>query len=534
MSDSSDKKPLGKILLQQKLVSPGELDQLLERQKRAPGSRLASTALESGQFDEVDLLRALSEQLGVPAIDLNQVVVPLANLKLVPHDVARQYLILPFSLQENTIMLAMADPNDQRVIDEIEFVTGRTVAPYVALHEQLQKVVDLAYKELDRGESYYVGPNAPRDYLIQLGIKPRDPVPSPSAPLPRRPATQPAAPPSPRAGTRVDPAAEMDFSDVLGVLGPSNAAAPSVVVPPSVPSPRGGTKELTAFPAGKARDISALDAAFDSRVARMPTGERVPITSTSKTILVVDDEDDIRRMLRRVLQERGYRVVEASRGTEALQAVRDNTLDCILLDAMLPEIHGFDICRRIKSSQRFGHIPIIMVSAVYRGWRFAEDLRESYGVTAFLEKPFKISDVLAAVERAVEGKPPEASQDENVASPEAAEALKRGIDAFSRGDVDQAIVDLKLAVSIEPSAFRLHYHLGLLYGRKENVFDAIHALETALTLSSRNFAALKNLAVLYQRAGFKHKAVESWERALRSAPDEETRRGIKEHLMGLL
>lgn len=542
MSDSSDKKPLGKILLQQKLVSPGELDQLLERQKRAPGSRLASTALESGQFDEVDLLRALSEQLGVPAIDLNQVVVPLANLKLVPHDVARQYLILPFSLQENTIMLAMADPNDQRVIDEIEFVTGRTVAPYVALHEQLQKVVDLAYKELDRGESYYVGPNAPRDYLIQLGIKPRDAAPV-SPPPPRRAATQPTAPAapnmSPRAGTRVDPAAEMDFSDVLGVLGPSSAPTTPVSVVQPTPSagmlsPRGGTKELATFPAGKARDISALDAAFDSRVARMPTGERVPVTSSSKTILVVDDEDDIRRMLRRVLQERGYRVVEASRGTEALQAVRDNTLDCILLDAMLPEIHGFDICRRIKSSQRFGHIPIIMVSAVYRGWRFAEDLRESYGVTAFLEKPFKISDVVAAVERAVEGKPPEASQDENISSAEAADALKRGIDAFSRGDVDQAIVDLKLAVSIEPSAFRLHYHLGLLYGRKENVFDAIHALETALTLSSRNFAALKNLAILYQRAGFKHKAVESWERALRSAPDEETRRGIKEHLMSLL
>jgi CheY-like chemotaxis protein len=549
MSDSSDKKPLGKILLQQKLVSPGELDQLLERQKRAPGSRLASTAAESGQFDEVDLLRALSEQLGVPAIDLNQVVVPLANLKLVPHDVARQYLILPFSLQENTIMLAMADPNDQRVIDEIEFVTGRSVAPYVALHEQLQKVVDLAYKELDRGESYYVGPNAPRDYLIQLGIKPRDAAPPvaatpPASALPKRPPTQPTPSANaftPRAGTRLDPAAEMDFSDVLGALGPSAPSAPVAPTPSAAQalsrdvhareasqqgiSPRGGTK---------VRDISALDAAFDSRVARLPTAERVPVSSTSKTVLVVDDEDDIRRMLRRVLQERGYRVVEASRGTEALQAVRDNTLDCILLDAMLPEIHGFDICRRIKSSQRFGHIPIIMVSAVYRGWRFAEDLRESYGVTAFLEKPFKISDVVAAVERAVEGKPPEASQDEQIVSAEAEASLKRGIDAFARGDVDQAISDLKAAVAIEPSAFRLHYHLGLLYGRKENVFDAIHSLETALTLSSRNFAALKNLAVLYQRAGFKHKAVESWERALRSAPDEETRRGIKEHLMGLL
>jgi Tfp pilus assembly protein PilF len=53
-------------------------------------------------------------------------------------------------------------------------------------------------------------------------------------------------------------------------------------------------------------------------------------------------------------------------------------------------------------------------------------------------------------------------------------------------------------------------------------------------LQPRNFSALKNLAVLYQRAGFKHKAIEMWERALASAPDEDTRKGIKEHLMTLL
>ncbi len=79
-----------------------------------------------------------------------------------------------------------------------------------------------------------------------------------------------------------------------------------------------------------------------------------------------------------------------------------------------------------------------------------------------------------------------------------------------------------------------HYHLGLLCGRRDDVFEAIHELETAVDLQSRNFSALKNLAVLYQRAGFKHKAVEMWERALSAAPDEETRQGIKDHLMGLL
>ncbi len=249
-------------------------------------------------------------------------------------------------------------------------------------------------------------------------------------------------------------------------------------------------------------------------------------------VLIVDDEDDIRRMLRRVLSGRNIRVVEAARGSEALSAVREHEPDAILLDAMLPEIHGFDICRRIKGSKKYGHIPIIMVSAIYRGWRFAEDLKASYGVAEFLEKPFKISELVAAVERALDGRKAEDAAES--LSEDASQCLTLGIEAYRRGELDEAIEHLQRGVGIDPLAFRLHYHLGLLHGRRDQLFEGIHALETSIDLSPRNFSALKNLAVLYQRAGFKHKAIEMWERALANAPDEDTRRGIKDHLMSLL
>jgi tetratricopeptide (TPR) repeat protein len=80
----------------------------------------------------------------------------------------------------------------------------------------------------------------------------------------------------------------------------------------------------------------------------------------------------------------------------------------------------------------------------------------------------------------------------------------------------------------------LHYHLGLLYGKQENVFEAIEALEIAADLRPRDFSTLKNLAVLYQRAGFRLKSTEMWERALSSAPDDATRTSIKSHLVSLL
>jgi CheY-like chemotaxis protein len=452
---SGQKRQLGKILLKQKLVTPDELQELLDRQRAEPGKRLASAALDSGRLREVDLLKALSEQHGLPGIDLAQVVVPLANLKLIPEEIARQHLILPILVKDDRIYLAMADPQDRRVIDEIEFVTGRRVFSYVAIHDSLVRVIKLAYDQAERGEAYYVGPDVPADYLRSLGLE-------------------------------------------AGILEPTPGQR-QVVVDEAIDEL--GIEELGG-------DIGAM---ADSQVSRVRDGA----PRTQRVVLVVDDEDDIRRLLKRALTDAGYAVVEAARGIEALERVRAEVPDVILLDAMLPEVHGFDICRRIKGSKRYGHIPVIMVSAVYRGWRFAEDLKESYGVDAF-----------------------QGTRDESVSdgdlSREASEALERGIEAYQAGDLEKAIGELQRGVGIDPLSFKLHYHLGLLYGRRDDLFEGIHELETAVDLQPRNFSALKNLAVLYQRAGFKHKAIEMWERALASAPDDDTRKGIKEHLMTLL
>jgi DNA-binding response OmpR family regulator len=212
--------------------------------------------------------------------------------------------------------------------------------------------------------------------------------------------------------------------------------------------------------------------------------------------------------------------------------VKEYAPDLIVLDAMLPEVHGFEIARRIKGSQRYGQIPIIMVSAVYRGWRYAEDLKQTVGVDAFIEKPFKIAEVLAAVEACLSPGKDQAPRPD--VSGEAEEALNAGVAAYKAGRLDEAIGHLARGVQIDPLAYRLHFHLGLLYGKKGQVYDAISELETAVKINAQHFAAVKNLAILYQKAGFRNKAVETWERALSLASDEPTRLSIKEHLLNLL
>jgi DNA-binding response OmpR family regulator len=260
----------------------------------------------------------------------------------------------------------------------------------------------------------------------------------------------------------------------------------------------------------------------------------------SKVILVVDDEEDIRKLLKRLLADKGHRVVEADRGLLALRMVKEHTPDLIILDAMLPELHGFDIARRIKGSEKYGQIPIIMVSAVYRGWRIAEDLKQNYGIEEYIEKPFRITEVLKAVQRLLAERDqrrkdqPAAARDAEAVSAEAEKALADGIASYKGGRIDEAIDHLRRGVQMDPLAYRLRYHLALLYGKKGMVYEGISELERAVDLNPKHFPALKNLAVLYEKAGFKHKAVEMWERGVHTAPDDATRDSIKKHLLELL
>jgi DNA-binding response OmpR family regulator len=270
--------------------------------------------------------------------------------------------------------------------------------------------------------------------------------------------------------------------------------------------------------------------------AGLDPGPATPRTPTAgKRILVVDDEEDIRKLVRRLLTDRGHTVMEADRGLIALRLVKEETPDLILLDAMLPEVHGFDIARRIKGSGKYGSIPILMMSAVYRGWRIAEDLKANYGIEDYIEKPFRIADLITKVDRLLQRKtgasPP---HDPELISNNAARYLEEGIAAYKGGEVDLAIGLLKKGISLDPLAYRLRYHLALIYGKRGQFYDGITELERAVDLNPRHFPALKNLAVLYEKAGFKNKAVEMWERCVHTSPDSETRESIKAHIMRLL
>src|SRR5580704_3646442 len=180
------KKPLGRILLRQRAVTQPDLDKALE--SATPGGPpLASRLIASGAVSEIAALKALSEQSGVPGIDLNQVCVRLRDLQIVPREVAIRHKLLPILVRDDRVFVAMASPTEKKVIDEIEFVTGKRVFPYIALAGPLMRVISTAYEMRDRGETFYVGPRCPPEIQRKAGLLPADKpgqAPDASAPAP--------------------------------------------------------------------------------------------------------------------------------------------------------------------------------------------------------------------------------------------------------------------------------------------------------------------------------------------------------------
>jgi adenylate cyclase len=132
---------------------------------------------------------------------------------------------------------------------------------------------------------------------------------------------------------------------------------------------------------------------------KTPTAAAVPRRGC---VLVVDDEEQNRSLLRDPLEAHGYEVAEAENGLQALEQVAARPPDVILLDLMMPRMDGFEVCRRLKKELKTAHIPILMVTALSE--RQERLMGIAAGANDFLNKPIDIQDVILRVGNAVHGK----------------------------------------------------------------------------------------------------------------------------------
>jgi type IV pilus assembly protein PilB len=135
---------LGRLLVAAQLVSEEQLQRGIIAQKKS-GGRLGSILVRMGFLDEGKLLTFLSQQFGIPAVDLSQITVDPGLLKLIPRETIKKYRVLPLKRAGSVITLAMADPSDVFALDDIKFLTGYTIEPVVASESAIVAALQAAY-----------------------------------------------------------------------------------------------------------------------------------------------------------------------------------------------------------------------------------------------------------------------------------------------------------------------------------------------------------------------------------------------------
>ncbi len=189
-------------------------------------------------------------------------------------------------------------------------------------------------------------------------------------------------------------------------------------------------------------------------------------------ILVVDDEEDILELLDYNLSREGFAVVRAASGEQALKSAREAPPDLVLLDLMLPGIHGLDLCKRFRADERLASVPIIIVSA--KGEESDVVAGLELGADDYVTKPFSVRMLLARV-RAVlrrQGKEPA----------DAADSLK--IHGIVIHPGRHEVLAGGTTVDLTASEFRILHYLarrpGWVFTRTQ-IIDAVHGEDYPVT-----------------------------------------------------
>ena len=142
----SPKERLIGLLINNQVISQAQLDSALKIQKEKGGS-LKNILVQSGFITEKDLMAVLSQGLGIPTISLSRFKIDQEFLKLIPRGLANKYQIIPVSKVGNMLTIAMSDPLNIFVIDDLKALTGLNIGIIVTSHKEVQDAIDQYYGE---------------------------------------------------------------------------------------------------------------------------------------------------------------------------------------------------------------------------------------------------------------------------------------------------------------------------------------------------------------------------------------------------
>jgi len=136
-----DRRKLGELLVEQGFITESQLAEVLDEQK-VTGEKIGEIIVKKGWISQKDLARALAIQSGVSSFDLSVYIIDPLVIKLIPEDIALKYKVIPVFKMGYTVTVAMADPTNVFIIDELSRITGCTIEPVLAYEMAIKKSQD--------------------------------------------------------------------------------------------------------------------------------------------------------------------------------------------------------------------------------------------------------------------------------------------------------------------------------------------------------------------------------------------------------
>ncbi len=145
-SNSSER--IGDLLVREGLITKDQLEKALQEQRQS-GTRVGYNLVKLGFIQEIELTKTLARQYKMPAVDLSKFEVDPKIVKLIPADLAVKNLVLPLKRDGRTLTVAMADPTNFAVIDDLKFITRYDIFPVIAGEFTLRNYLDKIYESAD-------------------------------------------------------------------------------------------------------------------------------------------------------------------------------------------------------------------------------------------------------------------------------------------------------------------------------------------------------------------------------------------------
>lgn len=425
---------LAKLLVREGLVDVGQIRDAIENE-RETGQGFEESLVSLGFISEAELVAFLGGQYGVPVMDIAARSIEPEAIGLIPFETASEKCLIPVSLVGADLIVALSDPSNLLLLDDLGFITGKHIIPAIASERSIKNKIAEYYPGSQPGQGLAgedftgdpvinikpahavknAGKLRPIDEIVReleaYGNELQKPSEEPHAEGlsdVAGPAYQEPAPDADAAGIdeksnggefsildSIEDQTEIDYAPRTHDENPSGRAASSTDI--TGDNGRGlyadperilndNTKTEEAEPAG-----SQVTGSNETKRAASGTG------GAKGAVLIVDRSPTVRKIVAIALERHGYNVHSAINGMQALAKLNDVTPGLILIDINIPHMDGYQLCKVIRSHGLTKDIPVVMMSG--KVGMMDKMKGKMAGASDYLMKPFESKAIVDTAER---------------------------------------------------------------------------------------------------------------------------------------